>query len=347
MTEALNALQQGVYIEPTKLSVGRFLVDHWLPAVRARVRPSTFASYEMHVRKYLVPALGHLPLQKLTAPAINALYAELQLPTAGGLALSPASVRRVHATLHRSLADAVRWHLAPRNVAASADPPRAPRPEMAVWTAGQLRTFLEVTQDDRLHVLWLFYALTGTRRGEALALRWADVDLDAGRVTIHRTLAPVNHALVFGEPKTAKGRRSIALDPDLVAALRTQRRRQLEERVLMGPAYRDQDLVFARADGLAIHPEYVSRAFARLVRQAGLPPIRLHDVRHTHATLALVAGVATRIVSDRLGHSAMGVTTDIYQHVLPDLEKDAAARVARLVFGDAPASNPGLAELEP
>lgn len=202
---------------------------------------------------------------------------------------------------------------------------------MSVWTARHLRTFLDSVNEHPLRVVFTFYAFTGVRRGEALALRWQDVDLDVGRAAVRRNLVPVNGRLVFGEPKTDKGRRSIALDPDLVTALRGHRRRQLAERMMMGSAFEVSDLVFARADGRPLHPEYVSRSFARLSRLAGLPPIRLHDLRHTHATLALAAGVATRVLSDRLGHSAMAVTTDIYQHVLPDPDADAAVRIARLV----------------
>ena len=331
LTEALTTIQHGTYTAPNRLTVGSFLGVQWLPSIRATVRPSTFASYSMHVRKYLTPGLGHIHVQKLGAPAINALYADMQLPAASGRRLSAASVRRVHATLHRALADAVRWQLLPRNPAATADPPRAPRPEMKVWTAEHLRGFLGVTADHQLHVLFAFYAFTGVRRGEALALRWEDVDLEGARASVRRSVVPVDHALVFGEPKTHKGRRSIALDPDLVVSLRAHRRRQLAERILMGQTYEDHDLVFARADGTPLHPEYVSRTFARLVRQSSLPAIRLHDLRHTHATLALSAGVAPRVLSDRLGHSAIAVTADVYQHVLPDLDADAAARIARLV----------------
>jgi integrase len=335
LNEAINSLQKGVYIEPNKLLVGQFLLEQWLPAARSTIRPSTFASYQMHVRRHLVPALGHVPLPRLNAPTINAFYSELQQPTDGRRPLSPASVRRVHATLHRSLRDAVRWQLVPQNVAATADPPRASRPQTTVWTAQQLRFFLDGVEDDPLYPLWLFYAMTGTRRGEALALRWTDLDLDCGRAVIRRTLVPVEHRLSFAEPKTDKGRRSISLDPATVAVLCSHRLRQADERLLMGTAYHDEDLVFSRPDGRLIHPEYVSRRFSRLVAGSELPPIRLHDLRHTHATMALVAGVATLVVSERLGHSAMSVTSDIYQQVLPSLEEEAAAKVAALVFESA------------
>lgn len=332
LNEAINALREGVYVEPTRLTVGAFLTAHWLPAIRATVRPSTFSSYETHVRKYLVPALGNIGLQRLSPPAINAMYADLQLPRDGQRRLAPATVRRIHATLHRSLRDAVRWQLTARNAAASADPPRAPHPQTIVWNIDQLRAFLDFVTDDEMVALWLFYALTGVRRGEALGLRWTDIDLDAGTAAIRQTIIPVDHKLVFGEPKTDKGRRALALDQDTTEALRAHRRQQLHNRMLVGADYDDAGLVFARADGRPWHPELVSRRFARLVQRAGLPHIRLHDLRHTYATLSLTAGIGTRVVSERLGHSTLAVTADIYQHVPLSADAEAAARVANLVL---------------
>jgi len=332
--ELIAALQNGTYIEPTRVTVGQFLLEQWEPAIRATIRPSTFASYDMHVRKYLVPRLGGIQLQKLTSPAINALYGELLHPADGGRGLSASTVRRIHATLHKALRDALRWQLVVRNVASAADPPRASRPEMHVWTAPQLRAFLNGVSDSPHAALWTFYALTGARRGEGLGLRWADVDLDGRRAAIRQTVIPLRTGTAFSEPKTDKGRRSIALDDDTVAVLRRHRRAQLEDRLAVGVGYNDIDLVFARPDGAPLNPEWISRTFTRLARRLGLPQIRLHDLRHTHATLALVAGVATRVVGDRLGHSALAVTADTYQHVTLDLEEDAAERVARLVFGE-------------
>lgn len=331
---AMHALQQGVYVEPTKLTVAEFLRETWLPAAKGTLRPTTYSSYEMHVRCYLVPAFGHLRIQQLAPPLINTFYGSLQEGWNGRQALSPASVRRIHATLHRAFRDAVRWQLIVRNPASGADPPRAGRPEVRVWTPDQLRTFLRGARGDRNFVLWLFYVLTGTRRGEALALRWSDVDLAIGNATIRRSLVPVDHRLVFGEPKTDRGRRRISLDPQLVATLRTHRRRQCEERLLMGPAHHDQDLVFAHPDGSPLRPEQVSRRFSALGRAIGVPATRLHDMRHLHATLALAVGVPTRVLADRLGHSTTAVTSDIYQHVLPDLDRDAASKVAAFVFYD-------------
>jgi len=331
---AINALQQGTYVEPTAITVAHFLRERWLPAARGTIRSTTYSSYEMHVRCYLIPAFGPLRLQQVTPLAINAFYAELSKGWNGRSVLSAASVRRIHATLHRALRDAVRWQLIVRNPAGAADPPRARRPEMKVWTPTQLHVFLSEAAGDRHYTLWLFYILTGVRRGEALALRWSDIDLRAGTAAIRRSLVPVDHSLVFGEPKTERGRRLIGLDSDLVSALGKHGRNQAKERLRLGSAYEDQDLVFAHQDGKPLHPERLSRWFSKLVGTTDAPHIRLHDLRHLHATLALAAGIAPRVLADRLGHSTTAVTTDTYQHVLPDLDHDAARRVAALVFAD-------------
>jgi integrase len=205
---------------------------------------------------------------------------------------------------------------------------------MKVWTPAQLQIFLGDAVGDRHYNLWLLYILTGARRGEALALRWSDVDLASGTAAIRRSPVPVDHGLVFGEPKTERGRRLIGLDRMLVGALRDHGRAQAKEHMRTGTACEDDDLVFAHPDGRPLHPERVSRWFSKLVGTTGAQHIRLHDLRHLHATLALAAGVAPRVLADRLGHSTTAVTTDTYRHVLPDLDHDAARRVAGLVFPD-------------
>jgi integrase len=187
---ALNSLQQGTYVEPTTITVDHFLRDKWLPAAKTTIRPTTYSSYEIHVRVYLGPAFGHLRLHQITPLAINAFYGELLKGWNGRAVLSPASVRRIHATLHRALRDAVRWQLMARNPAGAADPPRARRPEMKVWTPAQLHIFLADAAGDRYYTLWLFYILTGVRRGEALALRWSDVDLEAGTAAYDEASSP-------------------------------------------------------------------------------------------------------------------------------------------------------------
>lgn len=196
------------------------------------------------------------------------------------------------------------------------------------WTAEELRAFLAAAEGDRFHPIFVLLVSTGMRRGEVLGLRWADVDVDAGRLAVRHTIGRVGGKVLAGEPKTAKSKRSIALDPATVAVLRRHRIAQLEERLAWGGLYRDQDLVFAREDGAPINPEYVGRALRRIAGKAGVRPVRTHDLRHGWATAALEAGVHPKVVSDRLGHSKVSVTLDVYSHVAPAVEEEAARLVA-------------------
>jgi len=338
LNEALARLREGTFVRPSPRGLGAFLVDEWLPAVRPpRVRPSTWDSYRMAVERHIVPALGGVLLQGLTPAHLTAFYRTLlddgRRDGRGGLA--PKSVRNVHGVLHAALRDAVRWGYLPRNVATAADLPKGMTPEMHVWSPDQLRAFLEHLRGDPLYAAWLLLATTGMRRGEIAGLRWVDVDLDAGRVSPRRPRVVVNYKVVVSEPKTAKGRRSLALDPATVAALREHRTRQLQQRLAIGPRWQDSGLVFTWPDGRPIHPHRFSKWFEQHTRAASLPKIRLHDVRHSYATAALAAGVPAKVVSERLGHANIAITMDTYGHVLPGLDAQAAGTVARLILGDA------------
>ena len=335
LTALLSAQDQGTYVEPQRLTLGAYLADRWLPAIEVTVRPTTFNGYERHVRVYINPSLGSYSLQAITPDLLSRLYRELQ--QGGGRrggALAPATVRRIHATLHRALKDAVAWGYLLRNPASVAVKPKQPAAgsvHMRVWSAAELRQFLLQVYDDRLFALWRLAATTGMRRGELLGLRWQDVDVNARRVAVRQTLTTVNHHVVFGEPKSARSKRSVALDGDTVAALRRWRIRQSEERLEWGAAWSDTGLVFTRENGVLVHPDTMSFWFERHVRAAGVPPIRFHDLRHTHASLALQAGVPAKVVSERLGHATVAFTLDVYSRVVPGLQEDAAQRIAALV----------------
>jgi integrase len=191
------------------------------------------------------------------------------------------------------------------------------------------------TSEDRAAALWILMASTGMRRGEAIGLTWDVTDLDAGRLQVVRTLITVGNEIHWSSPKTARGRRAVALDAGTVTALRRHRARQAEEKLALGTEYEDAGLVFSRPDGRPLHPKWVSDEFQRRAGQLDLPVIRLHDLRHTYATLALQAGIQTKIVSERIGHASTSITSDIYQHVSPEMQADAAEAVGRLLFDGA------------
>lgn len=333
-----DEVRRGAYVEPSKLTLSRFLEDEWLPSIAASVRPTTWKFYAGMVHAHVRPALGRTRLANVTPPKLNAFYADLLRSGSRGRApgrpLSPKTVRHVHTMLHKALNDAVRWgHLA-RNPASLAEPPKPRTAEMKVWNAEQLREFLAFCRDDRLYAAWLLLVTTGMRRGEVLGLSWQHVDLKRARLSVVRTLTVVDyHHVEFSEPKTAKGRRSVALDAATVDTLRAHRKQQLEERVAWGPDWQETGLVFTREDGSEIHPERFTSWFEQLSRDAGLPRIRLHDLRHSYATAALGAGIPAKVVSERLGHASIAITLDTYSHVLPALQEDAASVVASVILG--------------
>ena len=220
----------------------------------------------------------------------------------------------------------------PRMQALHSMPERGSGPalEMRTWSAEDVETFIDHVANDRLYAMWVFLLTTGVRRGEVAGLRWEDVDLIAGRVQIRQTRVAVGYDVDVGQPKTARSKRSLALDPATVEVLRAHRTAQLEERLFCGPAWQECGLVFVAPDGAPLHPDRITKLFDRAVLESGLRRIRLHDVRHTHATLALAAGVHPKVVSDRLGHSSTTVTLDVYSHVTPRLQEEAATTIASL-----------------
>ena len=264
-TEILSRLDHGTYVEPDRRTFGAFLQEEWLPAIQARIRPSTWDSYARNIRLHVVPALGNERLQSITPAGLNRFYAELleQGRVGADRGLSPKTVRYVHGIVRKTLADAVRWNLVQRNVADLADPPKVGSAgrAMQTWSAEELRTFLERIAGERLYAAYLLAATTGMRRGEVLGLRWRDVDLDAARLAVRQSIVSVAYEIKFAEPKTARSRRSIALDQRTVAVLRAWRKVQLEDRMLLGDDYENSGLVFTRDDGRFVHPDRFSQLF--------------------------------------------------------------------------------------
>ncbi len=340
LTETLSAIQRGDYAAPVNLTLGQYLTERWLPLMEGNLRHSTWSGYEGMIRVHIVPQIGHVPLQDLTADHLDAFYTRL-LKTEkhhrpGAATLSPKTVRHVHTVIQKALRDAVRKRLVIRNVAVDADPPtlrRAGGPEMKTWAAAQLRAFLDGMESHPLGPAFVLAATTGMRRGEVLGLRWADVDFRHGQLAVRQTVLTVRYELVFSPPKTTRSRRTLALDSRTFAALKAHATTQAELKQTMGESYVDRDLVFTQPDGSPVHPDFLSQTFDRSVKRLGLPRIRFHDLRHTHATLGLAAGVPAKVMSERLGHASVAFTLDVYTHAVPSLSAEAAQQVSDLIFG--------------
>lgn len=319
----------------SSLTLGVYLTQRWLPANRVALRPSTWAGYSNNIRLHVVPAIGRIPLRHLRPEHFERLYADLLAhgnhARAGGL--DSKTVLDIHAVLRRALDDAVRRGLLVTNPAAVARAPkRRPLASAAfrAWNAQQLRAFLDSSSEHRLHsALWLS-ANTGMRRGEVLGLRWGDVELGTARLSVNRSLVSVGYELHETRGKTRTARRCLDLDDRTVQVLAQWRTQRSDEdtsfNVADGDAY-----VFAKPDGRPVHPHLMSDAFKKLVKHSGLPRIRLHDLRHTHATLLLKEGVPIKVVSERLGHSTPAFTMATYQHILPGMQAEAAKTFASLL----------------
>jgi len=333
LAQARRDREQGIVPSTDRQTVAEFLAS-WLETVkRHAVEPSSYVRARQDVRVHLIPALDNHQLAKLAPQHVQALYARM---LADGYA--SATVRHVHMTLHDALSHAVKLSLAPRNVADLATPPRREQAEMAVLSAEQARALLEGAMGDRLEALLVLALATGMREGELIALRWRDVDLEAGTVQVLRTLKKTPQGRAFGKAKSARSRRLIALPAMATDVLRRHRTRQLEERRQLGEAWENHDLVFCNEGGGRLSLGTFDRRkprgwFTTLLNRAAITPVRFHDLRHTAATLLLAQGVNVKVVSEMLGHSSVAITLTLYGHVLPHMQRDAAAAMNRLLGG--------------
>jgi len=333
------------------LTVGDWLA-HWL-VTKTATAPSTVRGYAAHVRLYLGPYLGEVLLAELTTGHVQAMFtAIIRQHHALGTPVSAATLTRIRATLRAALNAAIRRGLITENPAAQAELPRARRPRavvwtsfrveqwrrtgerpaVAVWTAQQTAQFLASIEEHRLYAVYHLIALRGLRRGEAAGLRWCDIDLDGKTAMISQQLQQYDGRLAVCPPKTDHSTRVIALDHTTAAALAAHRDRQRAEAAAFGPGYRASGFVFTNLNGDPMAPDRLTRIFKKLAGQAGLPPVRLHDLRHGAATLALAAGVDLRVVQDMLGHSSIVLTADTYTSVLPAVAHTAAEKVATLII---------------
>jgi integrase len=325
VAEHIQAVARGTYADPGRLTVADFLT-RWLASLDG-VAPATRRRYHDLLHRHVLPALGSRPLGQLTPLDLQALYAARQ---AAGLA--PTTVHLLHNVLHRALEQAVRWDLLARNPASRVQAPR-PRPVAPrAWDAAQAAAFLRAAAQTPEAALWLLALTTGMRRSELPGLRWEDVDLEHGTLSVrHARKRGAGGGWELGPPKTRRSRRQLALGPAVVAALRQHRARQAAARLAAGPAWADTGYVFTGPAGQPLHPNALQARYRRLVAAAGVPYLPLHGLRHTYATLALASGEHPKIVQERLGHSSISMTLDRYSHVTPSLQRAAAERFEALL----------------
>ena len=336
LTEALERRRTGMWVDPGVTTLGEYLTE-WLAAMESNVVDTTFRAYEQSMRNWVMPRLGSVRLAEVSPMHLRSLQTELlrdgRVDGKGGLA--PRSVASCRRVLSQVLKDAVRWGLLIRNPMDAVDPPRVVDAEMVTWSDTQARSFLDAVASDRLYAMWVLFLTTGVRRGELAGLRWGDVELDRATMAIvrNRVSAGRGKAVSTHQPKTRRGRRNVALDVTSVEVLRAHRAAQFEERLRLGPAWVDSGYVFCGIDGAALHPDTITATFKSIIRNLDVPQIRLHDLRHTSATLALKAGIHPKVVSERLGHATVSITLDLYSHVLDGMQAEAAEQIGAVVFG--------------
>lgn len=343
LANIISSIGKGEYAAPTKETVGQFL-NRWLEAIQPPViEEKTWKWYKTNCKMHLIPKLGHIQLAKLTPLQIQAAYRELldggrAAKSQGGEPgdpLSPNTVRGIHRTMHRALGQAVEWGLLAQNPAAKVKQPKEVKTDRRVLIPEEAARLLDVSHPTGRYSLYLAAITSGLRQGELLGLRWRDVDLDRGVATVRQELKKAGKNPQFKPPKTPSSFRAVSLPQSLVAALRELRRQQEEERELFGASYRDYDLIWTVPGGGPISPRNLDRQLKSLLRKAGLPDMRFHDLRHTHTSLLARAGVHPKVAQERVGHAQSTLTMDIYTHTTAGMQEAAAAAIDKLLVAGA------------
>jgi integrase len=314
-------------VDPKKMRLSQFL-EQWLDYIKPRVSPKSHERYSEIVTKNIVPLLGDAIISKLEPMTIAKAYAKAETSGRrdGTGGLSPRTVHHMHRILKSALAKAVLWGMLPRNPANAVDPPKVERVTLKTYDLPETANLLEAMRETRMFVPTILAVLCGLRRGEICALRWRNVDLDARKLSIVESAEQTENGVRYKEPKSGRGR-PVALSETVVEELRLHRIRQAQELLGFGVRLTDETMVASRAEGSALQPRSLTHEWVRLISRTPLPRVRFHDLRHAHATHLLASGVHPKVASERLGHSKVGITLDLYSHVLPGMQEDAAARV--------------------
>jgi integrase len=327
LAELLHQLDTGVYLNPGRTTVTEYFARWLSDYAKPNLSPRGFERYSGIVYKHILPAFGRMQLIHLKPEHLQKCYTESL--NAG---LNPQTVRHLHGVIHIALQTAVKWGLLSRNVADAVQPPRKTRTEIQTWNEDEVTQFLEGAKKSPYYALFYTALFTGMRRSELLALAWGDIDLLFSQIYVNRGLHQLKDgSFIFTQPKSEKSRRSIALSPSTFLVLNEYRKEKGAESLLLDRSLTDTDLVFSSPEGKPLRPNTITRAWSMLAEKCGVKRIRLHDARHTHATLMLKQGIHPKVVQERLGHSSINITLDIYSHVTPGLQEAAAKRFDDLI----------------
>jgi integrase len=332
LVQLMAAADRGDYVDPLKLTLAEFL-DRWESWAATQVSAKTLERYKDLAAHHIRPHLGARRVQKLKPVDFAELYGRLLKAKPEGAGLAPRTVGHVHRLLHRQFVHAVKWGIVTSNLV-TAEPPRVTRTEIEILGPEQVATVLQALRGQRLYPVALVGLATGMRRGEIVALRWSDVDLDNGRIRVERSLEETKAGLAFKEPKTKAGRRTIGIPPSVVAELRAHWRQQQEERLARGLGKgMPDDLAFPRPDGAAWPPDRLSSTWAKTVRSMKLPKVTFHALRHTHVSQLIAAGLDVVTVSRRIGHSNPTITLNVYAHLFGNTDQRAVEAVETALAG--------------
>jgi len=336
LTRLMHGAQEGTLVDPTKTTVGEFLGRWERDWAAINVGPKTLERYRELLRVHVYPHLSKLPIQKLQSAHLAELYARLlrEGRQAGG-GLSPRTVGHVHRVVHKALTVGATWGVVHRNVASAVSPPKVEATEIEILTKEQAAQIMQGTRGRALHMLAILGLATGMRRGELLALRWRDVDLDGARLRVEQSVEQTKAGLRFKSPKTKHGRRAVSLPASVVAELRSCRKEQQEQRLRRGMGKMPNDaLVLARWDGETRSPNSTTKEWGRMLADLRLPEVSLHALRHTHASQLIASGMDVLTISRRLGHGSPTITLGVYGHLFSNTD-DRAAQVIEAAFGAA------------
>lgn len=332
----LNQFQQNTFIEPTKTKLAEYLRSWLTNYVEANLSPTTLSGYRVNIEKHIIPAIGNIELQKLQPIHIQNFYSEKQIRgrVDGKGGLSAKSIIYIHRVLRKALQQAFKLQLVSRNVADYVELPKTKKFKPNILNIEQILKMLEDLKDTKYYIPVMLAVATGIRRGEVLGLRWSDIDFKECTITINQNIIPAKTGVVITTPKTENSNRTILVSEIIVKELLLHKEKQNKIKKDLEEIYQDNDLVNCKMDGLPLNPSTFSSDFADILKKLKLPHVRFHDLRHINATIMLKSNIPAKIASERLGHTTIGITMDLYSHVIGDMQNEAASKIENALFSN-------------